>query len=49
MCGDFLLSGDFSSFPEELLLKLKGCGVNGLWMQGLLSLLAPHPFAEECE
>lgn len=43
--GDIFLRGDFSGYSDELLKKLQKAGVNGVWMQGLLSQLSPHPFA----
>jgi len=45
--GDFLLDGDFNSFPEGLLVRLQKAGVTGIWMQGLLSKLAYNPFSAE--
>ncbi len=43
--GDIFLNGDFSGYSDELLKKLQKAGVNGVWMQGLLSQLSPYPFA----
>ncbi len=45
--GDILLKGDFSGYSDELLAKLQKAGVNGVWMQGLLSQLSPHPYMPE--
>ena len=45
--GDFLLTGDFSGYPDEMLARLQQTGVNGIWMQGMLSQLSPHPYASE--
>jgi hypothetical protein len=33
--------------PEGLLARLAGCGVNGLWMQGILYQLQPWPKIDE--
>ncbi len=35
------------SFPDELLAAYGRAGVNGVWIQGLLSQLAPHAFMPE--
>lgn len=35
------------SFPDELLAAYGRAGVNGVWIQGLLSQLTPNPFAPE--
>ncbi len=32
------------SFPDELLAAYGRAGVNGVWIQGLLAQLTPHPF-----
>ena len=45
--GDFLITGDFSGYPDEMLARLQQTGVNGIWMQGMLSQLSPHPYAPE--
>ncbi len=38
------------SFPDELLERYGRCGVNGIWIQGVLYTLAPYPFDEtKCE
>jgi len=34
------------SFPDELLERYGRCGVNGIWIQGVLYTLAPYPFDE---
>ena len=43
--GDTLLEGD-EIVPDELLARLQSVGVNGLWMQGVLSKLSPYPFVK---
>ena len=43
--GDTFLDGD-EIVPDELLEGLQAVGVNGLWMQGVLSKLSPYPFVE---
>jgi len=35
------------SFPDELLAAYGRAGINGVWIQGLLAQLTPHPFAPE--
>ncbi len=38
------------SFPDELLCRYGKCGVNGIWIQGVLYTLAPYPFdLKKCE
>ena len=34
------------SFPDELLERYGRCGINGVWIQGVLYTLAPYPFDE---
>ena len=43
--GDTFLEGD-EIVPDDLLERLRAVGVNGLWMQGVLSKLSPYPFVE---
>ncbi|MBQ8351706.1 MAG: hypothetical protein IJY20_06660 [Clostridia bacterium] len=43
--GDTFLEGE-EIVPDELLLRLQAVGVNGLWMQGVLSKLSPYPFVK---
>ncbi len=43
--GDTFLEGD-EIVPDEMLSRLRDVGVNGLWMQGVLSKLSPYPFVE---
>lgn len=43
--GDALYSG-MEIVPDVLLKKLKSVGVNGIWMQGVLSKLSYYPFIE---
>ena len=43
--GDTFLEGD-EIVPDEMLERLRAVGVNGLWMQGVLSKLSPYPFVE---
>lgn len=42
-----------ASFPDAMLRQYKAAGVNGIWTQGLLSVLAPYPFdnktADDCD
>jgi hypothetical protein len=39
--GDPLLEPDVDPFPDGLLEKLAGVGVNGVWLQAVLNTLAP--------
>jgi hypothetical protein len=39
--GDPLLEPDIDPFPDGLLEKLAGVGVNGVWLQAVLNTLAP--------
>ncbi len=43
--GDTFLDGG-DVLPDGLLRGLAACGVNGIWMQGVLSSLSPYPFAK---
>ena len=43
--GDTFLEGD-EIVPDEMLARLQAVGVNGIWMQGVLSKLSPYPFVE---
>lgn len=48
-CGLYsdCLDRDISvSFPDSLLKKYAECGINGVWIQGVFSKLAPYPFDE---
>ena len=42
--GDLLDSGDFSAYSDECLLRLRGRGVTGVWIYGMLQKLSPCPF-----
>ncbi len=42
--GDPLLERECDPFPEGYLGRLAACGVNGVWLQGVLHKLAPHPW-----
>jgi hypothetical protein len=42
--GDALLDPSLDPYPEGLLRRLSECGVNGIWMQGILYQLTPFPF-----
>lgn len=42
--GDTLAENPDSTFPEILLERLEKLGINGIWMQGVLSQLVPSPF-----
>lgn len=42
--GDPLLDLDTAGFPEGYLAQLAASGVDGVWIQGLLSRLAPSPW-----
>ena len=46
--GDTFLEGD-EIVPDDLLRRLRAVGVNGLWMQGVLSKLSPYPFVPRCD
>jgi hypothetical protein len=39
--GDPLMEADTNPFPDGYLEKLARCGINGVWMQAVLSTLAP--------
>jgi hypothetical protein len=39
--GDPLLEADIDPFPDGYLERLGRCGINGVWMQAVLSTLAP--------
>lgn len=41
--GDCLLDGSIESYSDEVLQKLRDCGVTGVWMQGLLTKLVEFP------
>jgi hypothetical protein len=40
--GDPLMDPSADPFPEGYLQKLSRCGINGVWLQGVLNTLAPH-------
>jgi hypothetical protein len=42
--GDPLLEPDLDPFPDGYLSRLSECGVNAVWLQGVLSKLAPFPW-----
>ena len=42
--GDPLLEREADPYPEGLLARLANIGVNGVWLQGLLTKLAPFPW-----
>ncbi len=39
--GDPLLEPDLDPYPDGYLARLAACGVDGVWLQGMLSRLAP--------
>ena len=43
--GDTFMEGD-EIVPDDFLEQLQSVGVNGLWMQGVLSKLSPYPFVK---
>ncbi|MEY2411040.1 MAG: hypothetical protein QOF48_3710 [Verrucomicrobiota bacterium] len=45
--GDPLLDTATDPYPDGYLARLRNCGVNGVWLQGMLSKLAPFPWAPE--
>ncbi len=42
--GDPLLDKRADPYPEGYLKRLKAAGVNGVWLQGVLTKLAPYPW-----
>lgn len=44
--GDPLLEGDLDPYPDGYLSRLAECGVDGVWLQGVLYQLAPFPWGE---
>lgn len=42
--GDPLLDRECSAYPEGYLARLAAAGVDGVWLQGVLSKLAPFPW-----
>ena len=42
--GDPLLDKRADPYPEGYLRRLKAAGVNGVWLQGVLTRLAPYPW-----
>ncbi|MFO1499220.1 MAG: hypothetical protein U1G07_12635 [Verrucomicrobiota bacterium] len=45
--GDPLLATDNDPYPEGYLRRLADLGVNGVWLQAVLTKLAPFPWTEE--
>jgi hypothetical protein len=45
--GDPLLETETGPYPDGLLARLAGAGVNGVWLQGVLYKLAPFPWQPE--
>jgi len=45
--GETLAQPDHCIIPDGLLARLADCGVNGLWMQGILYQLQPWPKIDE--
>ena len=45
-CGDVFMEDGKDYMPDELLSEYAACGVNGVWLHGLLSALSPYPFDE---
>ncbi len=45
--GDPLLEPDLDPYPDGYLARLAECGVDGVWLQGVLAKLAPFPWAPE--
>ena len=45
-CGDAFIEDSIGYMPDELLQKYADCGVNGVWLHGVLSALSPYPFDE---
>ena len=45
--GDPLLDPEIDPYPEGLLKKYAECGINGVWLQGVLYQLVPYPFDPE--
>lgn len=43
-CGDAFSTDCSDTLPEALLQKYRECGVNGIWLHGLLSSLSYYPF-----
>ena len=42
--GDVLDKDTEISFPDKLLQSYARCGINGVWIQGVLYRIAPYPF-----
>lgn len=42
--GDPLLNPEMDPYPDKLLEEYAQCGINGIWLQGILYQLAPYPF-----
>jgi hypothetical protein len=45
--GDPLLEEDLDPYPDGYLARLAASGVNGVWLQGVLSKLVPFPWDEK--
>ena len=45
-CGDAFMEDSKEYMPDELLREYASCGVNGVWLHGLLSALSPYPLDE---
>ena len=45
--GNLLDSGDFSSYSDDYLKRLRDRGITGVWIYGQLQKLSPCPFNEE--
>lgn len=41
--GDPLMEGDAAGLPDGYLQRAAACGMNGVWIQGVLNTLAPSP------
>ncbi len=44
--GDTLVNDAIDSYPDALLAAYASAGINAVWLQGLLSMLAPNPWNE---
>jgi hypothetical protein len=45
--GDPLLTPELDPYPDGYLARLAAAGVNGVWLQGVLSKLAPVPWEQD--
>lgn len=43
-CGDPFSKSDNAYLSDNLLGRYAACGVNGIWLHGVLSALSPYPF-----